>query len=80
MTVKTRLPLSKMKNSQSGTVIAINGGRAICSKLGALGIQPGVKIVKKSRLIGSGPVVVSVGNTDIAIGYGMATRILVELD
>jgi ferrous iron transport protein A len=80
MMQKRRLALSMMKNMQSGIVVAINGGRGMCKKLEALGIRVGAGIKKKSALIGSGPVIVLVGNTEIAIGYGMASRIFVEVD
>ena len=77
---KQRLTLTSMKNAQSGTVILINGGGGMLGRLEALGIRAGARITKRSALIGRGPVIVAVGNTEIAIGYGMASRILVEVD
>ena len=69
-----------MKNLQSGVVVAINGGGGMCTRLEALGIRIGSRIVKKSAQIGFGPVIVLVGNTEIAIGHGMTSRIFVEVD
>lgn len=69
-----------MKNEQSGVVVAIDGGGDMRKRLEALGIHLGSRIKKKSSLIGFGPVIVSVGNTEIAIGYGMASKIFVEID
>ncbi len=80
MMQKRRLALSVMKNLQSGVVVAINGGGGMCTRLEALGIRIGSRIVKKSAQIGFGPVIVSVGNTEIAIGHGMTSRIFVEVD
>jgi ferrous iron transport protein A len=77
---KRRLALSAMKNTQYGIVTAINGGGGMCKRLEALGIRVGSRIKKKSALIGFGPVIVSVGNTEIAIGHGMASRIFVEVE
>ncbi len=77
---KELLVLSMMKNSQSGTVAKISGGRGMVTRLEALGIRIGSKIKKKSALIGSGPVIVLVGNTEIAVGHRMASKILVEVD
>lgn len=77
---KRKLALSMMKTSQSGIVEVINGGGEICKRLDALGIRAGSKIKKKSAMIGFGPVIVSVGNTEIAIGHGMASRIFVEVE
>lgn len=77
---KRRLALTAMNNIQSGIVTTISGGGGMCMRLEALGIRVGSRIKKKSALIGSGPVIVSVGNTEIAIGHGMASRIFVEVD
>ena len=77
---KRRLALSDMKNLQSGIVAAINGGGGMCSRLEALGIHIGSGIKKKNALFGCGPVIVSVGNTEIAVGHGMASRIIVEVE
>lgn len=76
---KQRVSLSMMKNSQSGIVTTINGGVEMRKRLEVLGIRIGSIIKKKSVLIGFGPVIVSVGNTEIAIGHGMASRIFVEV-
>jgi len=77
---KEKLRLSMMKNMQSGIVVAINGGGGMCKRLEALGIRLGSRIKKKSALVGFGPTIVSIGNTEIAIGHGMAVRIFVEVD
>lgn len=80
MEQKKKLVLNVMKNEQSGVVVAIDGGGGMRKRLEALGIHLGSRIKKKSSLIGFGPVIVSVGNTEIAIGYGMASKIFVEID
>lgn len=80
MIQQPRLILSTMKNGQSGKVVAINGGMGMRGRLEALGLRLYSRITKKSGFFKSGPVIVSVGNTDVAIGYGMASRILVEVD
>lgn len=77
---RRRLVLSAMKNTQSGVVTAINGGIGMRTRLEALGIRVGSRIKKRSALIGSGPVIISVGNAEIAIGHGMASKIFVEVD
>lgn len=73
------LTLTSMKNMQSGTVTAIQGGGEMNRRLEALGIHEGSKVIKKSAMPGFGPVIVAVGNTEIAIGHGMASRIFVEV-
>lgn len=80
MTLKQKKLLSAMKNGQSGIIAAIDGGIGMRARLEALGVRVGSKIKRKSGFFMSGPVIVSVGNTDVAIGYGMASRIVVEID
>lgn len=77
---RRKIALSEMKNKQSGVVIIINGGGGMCKRLEELGIRIGSRIIKKSALIGCGPVITSIGNTEIAIGHGIATKIFVEVD
>lgn len=75
-----KITLISMKNAQSGIVVAVKGGKGMINKLESLGIRLGVRITKKSAVIGGGPVIIGVGNTELAIGHGMASRILVEVD
>lgn len=62
-----------------GTITAINGGIGIIQKLDRLGIHVGKEITKVSRQWMKGPVIIRLGNTEIAIGYRMAHRIMVEI-
>ncbi len=73
------IDLAQMDAGQSGKVITMHGGRGMTAKLEALGIRPGVVITKVSGQIMRGPVIVRVGNTQIAIGFGMARRVIVEI-
>lgn len=72
--------LTAMKNGQAGVLVEINGGAGMRAKLEAMGVRLGARITKKSALMGGGPVIIGVGNTEIAIGYGMASRILMEVE
>jgi ferrous iron transport protein A len=47
-------------------------------RLEAMGIRPGVIITKISDHFLHGPVIIEVGRTQLAIGYGMAAKILVD--
>jgi len=73
------IPLTQMESGKKGKVIEVQGGRGLIARLNAMGIRPGVGITKISGQIMRGPVIVSVGNTQIAIGFGMASRVLVEV-
>ena len=74
-----QIPLSRMEAGQSGIVIQIQGGRGLISRLSSLGIRPGQRVTKVSSMFMRGPVTIQVGNAQVAIGFGMANRIIVEL-
>jgi ferrous iron transport protein A len=71
--------LTTMQEGESGHVVAVHGGHGFRRRLEALGIRPGMKITKKSSQIMRGPVIVQVGGAQIAIGFGMARHIIVEI-
>lgn len=69
-----------MNSGQTGTVVQIAGGFHFTQRLQALGIRPGRKITKISSMFGHGPVTIQVDDMQVAIGFGMAAKIIVELD
>jgi ferrous iron transport protein A len=80
MSQKIRLALSQMQGGQTGTVIQILGGRGLIRRLDALGIRPGKKVTKMSSTLFRGPITLRTNQTQVAIGFGMANKILVEID
>ncbi|OGS27929.1 MAG: hypothetical protein A2297_07985 [Elusimicrobia bacterium RIFOXYB2_FULL_48_7] len=70
--------LNQLKNNEKAKVICVEGSHGFLRKLEALGITPGVEIVKTSSHFMRGPVIVSIRGTNVAIGFGMARRIMVE--
>jgi len=74
-----KIDLTEMKPGQKGKVIEIHGGRGMIGKLEALGIRLGVEIMMVSGQMMHGPVIVQFGNTQVAIGFGMARRVIIEL-
>jgi len=75
-----QVTLCYMLAGQTGTVVEIGGGQGLVRRLSAMGIRPGSRITKVSSMFMRGPVTVRVGQTQLALGFGMARRILVELD
>lgn len=71
--------LVQMEIGQSGTVIAVLGGRGLIRRLDALGIRPGKKVTKISATLFRGPVTLRVDNAQVAVGFGMANRVIVEV-
>ncbi len=80
MTTIKQVNLSQMHPGQSGKVVEIDGGAGLVSRLSAMGIRPGRKITKLSSMLMRGPVTVQQGSTRLAIGFGMARKILVEIE
>ena len=72
--------LAGMQTGQSGIVVQIQGGHGLVNRLNSLGIRPGKRITKLSSMIMRGPVTIEVDRAQVAIGFGMARRIIVELD
>ena len=69
-----------MEAGQTGIIYDIQGGHGIKTKLEAMGMRPGVKIIKVSGQIMQGPVIARVGKTQVAIGFGMARKVIIRID
>jgi len=59
------------------TLLDIEGGRGVRSKLYSMGLVPGVKLTVLNRN-GTGPIMIAVKDSRLAIGLGMARKIIVE--
>ncbi|NHJ84243.1 MAG: ferrous iron transport protein A [Asgard group archaeon] len=57
-----------------GKIIAIIGGRNACKRLNELGLVPGVEIEMVNK-ISSGPVMIRVKGSKLAIGRGLAAKV-----
>jgi len=74
-----RISLAQMRMGDTGKIVIIHGGGGLICKCDALGIRIGKKITKVSEQWMRGPVVLRQDNTQVALGFGMASRVLVEL-
>ena len=75
-----QLTLAEMRTGQTGTVVGVLGGHGLIRRLDALGIRPGRKVTKLSSTLFRGPIILRVDNTQVAVGFGMARKIIVEVD
>jgi ferrous iron transport protein A len=75
-----QLTLAEMRTGQTGTVVGVLGGHGLIRRLDALGIRPGKKVTKISSTLFHGPVTLKVDNAQVAVGFGMARKIIVEVD
>jgi ferrous iron transport protein A len=73
-----QLRLTELATGQTAVIIQLESGQGAQLRLRALGIHEGQRIRKISGVGKAGPVVVLVDRTQIAVGYGMARKILVQ--
>ncbi len=68
----------KFKRGDKVKVIKLNAGKRATQRLISMGIIPGniVEIARVSSL--GGPVLIRYEGSEIAIGYGLASKIIVE--
>lgn len=70
--------LTQLKEGESGVVVEIQGGYGLVRRLESLGIRVGKKMTKVSAQLMQGPVTVRIDNYQVALGFGIAKKILVE--
>lgn len=74
-----RATLSDMRSGQIGVLVEIRGGHGMIRRLDALGLRLCKRVRKVSSMLMRGPTVVEVDGFQVAIGHGMASRIIVEI-
>jgi len=72
------MPLSMMKNGEKACIKKILGGRTARGKLSGLGLVCGKEVKIHANSSGSGPLIIALGNNRIALGRGMANKIMVD--
>ena len=73
-----KLDLTRLQEGESGVVMDIQGGYGLTRRLESLGIRVGKKVTKISSQLIHGPVTIQIDNSQVAIGFVMANKILVE--
>ncbi|MCK4852571.1 MAG: ferrous iron transport protein A [Candidatus Omnitrophica bacterium] len=73
------LYLTELDTDKTATIRSIEGGIGAAARLESMGIRAGVRITKISAHFWKGPVTVLVGKSKVAIGHGMAQKIVVEV-
>lgn len=69
-------PLSELQPGQEGIVRVLRGGHGFVSRLAALGFTPGAPLAVV-RNAGSGPLIVSIRGSRVALGRGEASHVLI---
>jgi len=73
-----KMTLVQMREKQKGKIVEIQAGMALQNRLISLGVYPGREITKLSQFALRGPLAIKVGRTVLALGFGMACKIIVE--
>ena len=74
-----QISLVDMRMGQSGVVTGIAGGMGAARRLESMGIRVGKRITKQSAMVMRGPITVRVGSTTIGFGYGIASKVMVDV-
>jgi ferrous iron transport protein A len=71
------MPLAMVRPGEQVTLVAINAGRGLTRRLTDMGLYPGVSV----RVIQShpGPFLLQLGASKLALGHGIAHKILVKV-
>jgi len=76
----TTVDLTQLKEGESGIVVGIDGGFGLVRRLESLGLRVGKKVTKVSSQLMRGPVTIRIDNSQIAIGFGMAKKIILQTE
>ena len=68
-----------MKPGERGVVVNLEGGYGFTERVQSMGIRVGKEIKKTGAHFWRGPQTVLVDNFQVAIGFGMASKIFVEV-
>jgi len=72
--------LANVKSGSKVKVVRIKGGLGIRQRLSCLGIHPGDIVILQNSGFMRGPVLVNIHGNQVALGRGIATKILVETE
>jgi len=74
-----RIPLAILPENREAAVVEVNGGMGLTRRLSEIGFTPGAK-VKVLHSSPPGPILVIVRGSRIALGRGVAMKIIVSLE
>lgn len=75
-----KISLVQMEAGRKGKVTEVLGGLVLENRLMSMGIYVGRELTKLSQFALRGPVAVKAGRTILALGHGMAGKIIVEIE
>jgi len=73
-----KISLVQMKPNHKGKVIEILGGTNLQDRLMNMGVYKNKEITKLSHIGLRGPVVIKAGRSILALGHGVAAKVILE--
>jgi len=77
MIEKTALDLAP---GEGGEIVELRGGHGFQARLRSLGLVEGQRVRNVSRIGFGGPIILLVNRAQVALGRGIAAKILVRMD
>jgi ferrous iron transport protein A len=75
----SKIDLTQLQEGESGSVMEIQGGYGLHRRLESLGIRVGKRVTKVSSQLMRGPITLRVDNSQVALGYGLAKKIILKI-
>jgi len=76
--VEDTLPLANLDQGEHGHIVLAFGGRGLVRRLTEMGLTPGTEVTLTRKAPFHGPVEVKVRDISLALGYGVASKVLVK--
>jgi ferrous iron transport protein A len=73
-----KINLAGVQMGQKVRVVNIRGGLGIRQRLSCLGIHPGDYIMVTKSALMRGPILINIHGNQVALGRGIATKVVVE--
>ena len=73
-----KISLIQVKANHKGKVVEISGSGNLEDKLANMGVYKGKEVTKLSHIGLRGPVVIKAGRTILALGHGVAAKVIIE--
>lgn len=71
--------LNKLKPGMIGQIYSLPQGRSVNLRLSEMGLREGITVTVKNIMPLKGPILIVTGNTEIALGYGTASKIKIKV-
>ncbi|MDD5670708.1 MAG: FeoA family protein [Candidatus Omnitrophica bacterium] len=75
-----QIDLTQMQPGETGVIVDVHGGHGFIRKIQSMDLRPGKRVTKVSSHFWRGTQTVEVDNLQVAIGFGMSKKILIEIE